>query len=145
MRGFSLVELLVVVVIIGLLAAIAIPNMINAIQRSKQRATMKDMQSLSVGVELYHVDYSFLPDTNNIQTLAQIIRSIGYIRRPPERDHWGTLYVYEVDTANLIYSITSYGRDRQPGLCPNGFKDFNCDIVISNGLFTRAPSPEMSK
>ena len=143
MKGFTLVEILIVVVIIGLLAAIAIPNMLKAIQRSKQKATMKEMQTIAHGVEIYDVDFGKLPQTNSYSVLRYIIQDLEYVDNPPETDHWGHPYVYEVDSRGVNYSITSYGRDGQPTDCPSGFKDYNCDLVLSNGMFVRAPSPEM--
>ena len=52
-RGFTLIELLIVVTIIGVIVAIAVVNMINAIQRGKQKRSMADMKSLATGIEAY--------------------------------------------------------------------------------------------
>ncbi len=62
-RGFSLVELLIVVAVIGLIVAIAIPNLLNAIQRSKQTRTISDMRSISNGLGIYQQDYAKFPDS----------------------------------------------------------------------------------
>src|SRR5262244_2052256 len=51
--GFTLIELLIVVAIIGIIAAIAIPNLLNAIDRSKQKRTMADMRSVGTACEEY--------------------------------------------------------------------------------------------
>ena len=59
--GFTLIELLIVVAIIGIIAAIAIPNLLNAIDRGKQKRTMADIRSIGTAVEAYAVDVNFYP------------------------------------------------------------------------------------
>ncbi len=58
-KGFTLIELLIVVAIIGIIAAIAIPNLLNAIDRGKQKRTMADMRSVGTAIESYAVDNNF--------------------------------------------------------------------------------------
>ena len=58
-KGFTLIELLIVVAIIGIIAAIAIPNLLNAIDRGKQKRTMADLRSVGTAIESYSIDNNF--------------------------------------------------------------------------------------
>jgi general secretion pathway protein G len=60
-KGFTLIELLIVVAIIGIIAAIAIPNLLNAIDRGKQKRTMADLRTVGTAVETYEIDNSLYP------------------------------------------------------------------------------------
>ncbi len=138
-KGFSLIELLIVVAIIGILAAIAIPKMLDAIQRSRQRATMADMHSIGVGIESYYVDHNFVPTTDFL-SLITVLTSFNYIRPVPTTDHWDNIYDYDYDTVKDIYTLRSFAADHKLTNCPDHFgRRFECDIVFSNGLFVQGP------
>ena len=63
-KGFTLIELLIVVAIIAILAAIAVPNFLEAQTRSKVARTKADMRSIGVALDAYHVDFSAYPPTS---------------------------------------------------------------------------------
>ena len=68
-KGFTLIELLIVVAIIGIIAAIAIPNLLNAIDRGKQKRTMADLRSMGTSIEEYSIDNNFYPDATDVASL----------------------------------------------------------------------------
>jgi type II secretion system protein G len=151
--GFTLIELLIVIAIIGILAAIAIPNLLNAVQRGKQKRTMSDMRALATAIEAYAVDNNFYPAaacTGQYTTIGTAVDfssftllSPTYIGSPPKVDGWGRFLLYGRDTAFNNYSITSYGRDGAVGpLTPTvcgTTTDFNDDIIYANGSFIQWP------
>src|ERR1700757_3053731 len=103
--GFTLIELLIVIAIIGILAAIAISNLLNAVQRGKQKRTMSDMRALATAVEAYAVDNNLYPtaacasglvSTGDTQIGTQSFQLLTptYIATPPRVDGWGRLYFY---------------------------------------------------
>ena len=139
-EGFTLVELLVVVAIIGIVAAIAIVALGNALDKSKQKATMADMRTVSKAIELYRVDHGFLPDAaGGLPPLVAVL--IPYQTSVvPVADHWNNTLLYSNDV-NGNYSIECTGKDGIDGTNISTATRFNFDedIVISNGLFSASP------
>ncbi|HEY7160616.1 MAG TPA: prepilin-type N-terminal cleavage/methylation domain-containing protein [Acidobacteriota bacterium] len=145
-KGFTLIELLIVVAIIGIIAAIAIPNLLNAIQRGKQKRTMADMRAVGTAVEAFAVDNNRYPDdASSVSNITDDIEPI-YIKKVPTGDGWQQAFDYtsSPDTAAQSYSIQSYGKNReQEAPCNNAYKgittNFNNDICFSQGSFTMFP------
>ena len=150
--GFTLIELLIVIAIIGILAAIAIPNLLNAVQRGKQKRTMSDMRALATAVEAYAVDNNNYPPAacnaglytgptaNLLATNSFTNLTPTYIAQPPKTDGWGRFMRYALDGTSGNYRIESAGRDNAFATLVCGTTtNFNDDIVYSDGTFIQWP------
>jgi len=141
-KGFTLIELLIVVAIIGIIAAIAIPNLLNAIDRGKQKRTMADMRSLGTSIESYAVDNNFYPKGMASVAAAGISAHVSpiYIKTVPTTDGWNNVWDCDSTATGSQYTITSPAKDGTQGTQTGGqTQDFNCDILFANGQFFQWP------
>jgi general secretion pathway protein G len=140
-KGFTLIELLIVVAIIGIIAAIAVPNLINAVDKGKQTKTMADMKAIAGAIEVYAVDNNTYPRVASFAALAQFLQP-NYIKLAPVSDGWNHGWVFEGDTTGgLGYTLISLGKDGVASVTNGGqTHDFDCDIIYANGQFFQWPS-----
>ncbi|MFH1742356.1 MAG: prepilin-type N-terminal cleavage/methylation domain-containing protein [bacterium] len=87
--SFTLIELLIVVAIIGILAAIAVPNFLNAQLRAKVTRTWSDMESLAKALDMYFLDHNEFPTSNYInryptRSFARLTTPVAYISGFPQ-------------------------------------------------------------
>ena len=123
--GFTLVELMVVIVIIGLLATVVVINVLPAQDRAQAEKARADIAVLEQAVESYRLDnMSFPAGEAGLQALVTAPQGLarpdryregGYIRRLPE-DPWGNAYQYRVPSEHGgAFDIYSLGADGKPG------------------------------
>ena len=126
-RGFTLIEIMVVVVIIGVLGAIVVPQFMSRPDQAKVTAAKTDIQAIATSLEMYRLDNAYYPSTQ--QGLEALIHrptgtpaarnwnTQGYLKSLPV-DPWGTPYQYlnpGVRAANGGYDLYSLGADGVTG------------------------------
>jgi general secretion pathway protein G len=121
-QGFTLIEIMVVVVIIGILGALIVPNVISRPDEARVAAARLGVQQVGNALEYYRLDNGFYPSTD--QGLEALVdqpsgfpepkkwNEEGYLNNVPE-DPWGELYLYFNEDRNI--DVYSFGADRQEG------------------------------
>jgi general secretion pathway protein G len=121
-RGFTLLELLVVVLIIGLLTGIVGPRLMGQIGRSEVTAARAQIDAFDKAVQAYRLDMGQFPTTD--QGLRVLVTAPGsdarwrgpYLKGSIPNDPWGMPYQYRVPgSSGRDYDIVSYGRDKSAG------------------------------
>lgn len=111
-EGFTLVELMVVIVIIGLLATVVIINVLPATDKAAATKAKADVATLEQGVEMYRLNKLRYP---NAAEGLKAVSSEGYIKRLP-KDPWGNDYRYAAPGRDgRSFDIYSYGADGREG------------------------------
>ncbi len=120
--GFTLVELLVVLAIIGLVSAFAVPQVLRYLDTAKEDAARVQIRNLEAALELYYIDNLTYPDDEQgIAALA--VQPVGesrwngpYLKGADNlKDPWGHPYLYGVDDDTGEINISSLGRDGKVG------------------------------
>ena len=123
-RGFTLIEIMVVVVIIGLLAAMVVPAVVGQVERARVTKAKQDIQSFETALTMFQLDNSKYPTTD--QGLTALVqqptdpsiqhwRPGGYLQHI-RKDPWGNDYHYEFPgTHGKEYDLYTLGADNQPG------------------------------
>jgi len=122
-RGFTLLELLVVVAIIGLLAAYVGPKYFSQIGKSEQALAKAQIEGFHKALGTYRVDVGSFPSTEEglgalMQKPAGVVAlkwQGPYLTKSVPSDPWGRPYIYRAPGAKNDYDLLSYGKDGQPG------------------------------
>lgn len=119
--GFTLLELLVVMVIIGLLAGYVAPKYFSQIGKSETKAAMAQIDALGKALDQYRLDTGHYP--SNEQNLVALFNRPAnepkwagpYLKKAAPLDPWGMPYVYRHPGEHGEYDLFSFGKDGQPG------------------------------
>jgi len=119
--GFTLLELLVVMVIIGLLAGYVGPKYFSQVGKSEVKVARAQIDALEKALDQYRLDTGHYPTTE--QGLAALFTRPAsepkwdgpYLKKSVPGDPWGNAYIYRIPGEHSEFDLLSYGKDGQPG------------------------------
>ncbi len=120
-NGFSLIELLVVMIIIGLLAALVGPRLFGKVGKARKQAAHAQITSLGTALDTFRLDVGRYPDTSEgLEALRTAPGSTDnwdgpYLGKNVPKDPWKKEYVYFSPGEHGDYDLISYGADGEPG------------------------------
>jgi type IV pilus assembly protein PilA len=162
-KGFTLIETLIVVAVIGIIVAMMIPNLLDALQKAKQKQTMGDMRTTGMamfswvtdqaaaaaaGASVTSIDLSSYGTLLSVSQLSTVLVP-QYIQSIPTLDGWRSPYEYYLRTdnphASQVMLIRSLGRDKtsdSTDYTVSSFEptDYDRDIVWADGYMVRYPA-----
>lgn len=122
--GFTLIEIMVVVVILGILAAVVVPKIMDNPDKARVAKAKQDVRAIEAALDLYKLDNFYYPSTQQgLEALvtqpsgepaAKNWKPGGYLKSPP-KDPWGNPYQYLSPGTKGEVDIFSLGADNRPG------------------------------
>lgn len=110
-KAFSLMELMVVIIILGLLASFVLPSLTGKSEDAKKKITCVQMKSITQALKMYKIDNSSYPSTE--KGLSLLVEKKYFEDNKLPKDSWGSNYIYTLD--DEIYEIISFGGDKKEG------------------------------
>jgi general secretion pathway protein G len=125
-RGFTLIEIMVVIVILGILITYVAPKFMGRTEQAKRTQTKIQIGSIETALKLYRLDNGYYPTTEQglealveaptVGRLPKAWREGGYLEKGKvPKDPWGNEYVYLSPGVQGDYDLSSYGPDGEPG------------------------------
>ena len=126
------------IIFMGIVAAIAIPNFLNAVDRGKQKRTMADLRSIGEALEAYADEHEAYPSASTSLDLRSALEP-AHLKAMPMVDGWGN--AFQVEASAEHYRIYSKGKDGAGDDCaPAQTTTFNDEICFADGQFVRYPT-----
>jgi general secretion pathway protein G len=119
--GFTLIELIVVVMIIGLLAGLVVPQFMKQSERAEAKTAKAQIELFGTALDTFRLDVGRYPTSQ--EGLAALMQKPGgadrwdgpYLKKDLPPDPWGKPYIYKSPGDHGVYDIVSYGADGAPG------------------------------
>ncbi|MCD4756912.1 MAG: type II secretion system major pseudopilin GspG [Arcobacteraceae bacterium] len=108
-KAFSLMELMVVIVILGLLAAFVLPSLTNKGEDAKKSLVCIQMKSISQALKMYKIDKSQYPSTEN--GLKALLEQNYFENKKLPKDSWGNDFIYILEDDS--FELVSFGADKK--------------------------------
>ena len=151
-RGFTGTELMILIAMACLMIAVVAPQVMNALDRAKQKKSMKDLREWGAALSTYYTDFNFYP-FNPVGPNAAIGPGIflydmsvqkKYIEGDTYLDGWNDYFCYSAGGSVMQtaqgYTIASLGKGNLSDPPITRFKCFQCDIRLRNGQFYARPA-----
>jgi general secretion pathway protein G len=127
-EGFTLVELMIVIIILAILTGIAVPSYMVLRDRARIAAAQSELKNIATALEMYYADNNETYPATTFAAMTTALETGGpdgaaYMNNVPDTDGWGNDYVYTL--AAGVYTLQSYG--------PDGADEGDDDIEIING------------